>query len=430
MHVNNNIKNSLKYIEENLKTDITSEELAEIAGYSVWHYYRLFTKATGFSVAAYIGKRRLDCALSEIIGGRRAVDVALDYGFDTYAGFYKAFKRTYGNSPKSYLKKEIKTMYTEQQLRTLLTNWDVPAGLPILDVYIMDSAVISGNVWTIGEDYILKVGHREELLKNIGVAKALARQGFDASTPVLTRSGAEYLEGEQIIAAKIAVLTRGIKGHPLPKEQRFGENRREFGFKYGESVARLHNVLAAVEAELAPEDWNLYPHVIERALPETKQLNKKHNLGLPDEFFEDYINNFGMLAGKLPKQLIHRDPNPANILFDGENVSGFIEFALSQRNARLFDPCYCATGILSEWRGVENIYDKWLPILDGILHGYDSVNPLTDEEKHAVFYVICSIQMIFTAYCEPQPELQELAQTNREMLQFVAENKARITDIF
>jgi len=79
------------------------------------------------------------------------------------------------------------------------------------------------------------------------------------------------------------------------------------------------------------------------------------NMGLPDSYFDDYITTFGELFDKLPKQLIHRDPNPSNILFDGGEVTGFIDFDLSHRNIRLLDPCYCATGILSEWRDVEKI---------------------------------------------------------------------------
>jgi len=51
--------------------------------------------------------------------------------------------------------------------------------------------------------------------------------------------------------------------------------------------------------------------------------------------FDDYIENFGALYGKLPKQLIHRDPNPSNILFEGDEVSGFIDFDLSEINIRL-----------------------------------------------------------------------------------------------
>lgn len=97
------IKTALDYIEQNLKANITAEELAQMANYSTYHYYRLFSSVMGSSVASYILKRRLDHALAEIAGGRKAIDVVLEYGFDTYAGFYKAFVKMYGCSPKKSL---------------------------------------------------------------------------------------------------------------------------------------------------------------------------------------------------------------------------------------------------------------------------------------------------------------------------------------
>jgi len=424
------LKPCLEYIEQNLKSIIRTEELADIAGYSVWHFSRCFTKTTGLPVAAYISKRRLDRALGEIIGGRRAVDSALDYGFETYAGFYKAFVRAYGSSPKSYLsKKETLSMFTEKELLSILGNWDIPQDLPILDVYVLDGAAISGNVWSIGEEYILKSEKKESLLRNLQVAKALAAQGFAAATPILTKTGAEYLDGEQI-----TVLIKGIKGSPLEKADRFGDDRKSFGYKYGESIARLHRVLAAIEPEIKPAEQDLFATVSGWALPETKRQNEHYQMRLPDGFFEDYLHSFESSAKRLPKQLIHRDPNPSNILFDGGDVSGFIDFDLSQRNARLFDPCYCATGILSERRGIEGqsvgAFDKWPDVLEGILHGYDSVNPLTAEEKQSVYYMLCSIQMIFVAYCEPRAELKELAIVNREMLQYIVSSRAQLEGVF
>jgi Ser/Thr protein kinase RdoA (MazF antagonist) len=80
---------------------------------------------------------------------------------------------------------------------------------------------------------------------------------------------------------------------------------------------------------------------------------------------------------------------------------------------------------------VDDIYQKWPDILEGILRGYDSVNPLTAEEKQAIFHVICSIQMVFAAWLETQDgaEVNELAKTHRDMLRFTADKKDRITKI-
>jgi len=57
------------------------------------------------------------------------------------------------------------------------------------------------------------------------------------------------------------------------------------------------------------------------------------------------------------------------------------------------------------------------------------VNSLTSEEKQAVYYVLCSIQMIFIAYCEAKNELNELAKTNRGMLKYIIENEEMIKNI-
>ena len=41
------IQKTLDYVDSNIKEDITAEELAEVAGYSVFHFYRLFQSAVG-----------------------------------------------------------------------------------------------------------------------------------------------------------------------------------------------------------------------------------------------------------------------------------------------------------------------------------------------------------------------------------------------
>ncbi|ABN54339.1 MAG TPA: AraC family transcriptional regulator [Hungateiclostridium thermocellum] len=236
------IKTALEYIEQNLKTDITAEELTKMANYSTYHYYRLFSWVMGSSIAEYILKCRLDHALAEIACSRKAIDVVLEYGFDTYAGFYKAFVKMYGCSPKKYLsiyqehkpekKPEVVNMYTEKELRTILENWDIEKNLPVSDVYLSNGSKVSGNIWSVGSDYFLKTGKRELLLKKIKISKEFHRQGF-SSLPILTKTGEEYVDGKDIF-----ILTRGFAGSPLPKSDRFGDNRVKFGEKYGKGIAR------------------------------------------------------------------------------------------------------------------------------------------------------------------------------------------------
>lgn len=73
------------------------------------------------------------------------------------------------------------------------------------------------------------------------------------------------------------------------------------------------------------------------------------------------------------------------------------------------------------------IEEKWFEVVRELLRRYDSVTPLTDAEKQAVYYVICSVQLVFIAWSGD--EHAEMAKMNREMLAFIMQNKARISTI-
>lgn len=132
------LQDSVDYIEANLKADITAQELADRAGFSLFHYYRLFQQAVGMPVGQYITRRRLLHAIGAIGNGCRMIEAALEYGFDTHAGFYKAFVREFGCSPSSFLKKyrirrakapnlmqEEPIMMTHKQIGEVLRHWNM-----------------------------------------------------------------------------------------------------------------------------------------------------------------------------------------------------------------------------------------------------------------------------------------------------------------
>ena len=99
-----NVQKAIDYIESNLRTEITAAEVAELAGYSVFHFYRIFQGTTGMPVMQYILRRKLLNAIYDIGSGRKKTETVLEYGFDTYSGFYKAFVRELGYTPAEYLR--------------------------------------------------------------------------------------------------------------------------------------------------------------------------------------------------------------------------------------------------------------------------------------------------------------------------------------
>ncbi len=89
----------LNFIEEHLEEKMTNGQLAELAGYSEYHFLQLFKAHTGETVMEYICRRRLFRAMDEIAAGSRIIDVAFQYGFESHSAFSRAFKREFGFSP-------------------------------------------------------------------------------------------------------------------------------------------------------------------------------------------------------------------------------------------------------------------------------------------------------------------------------------------
>lgn len=130
------IQSTMDYMEQNLKTELDVQELSCMAGYSYFHYCQLFQRAVGLPVKQYLVCRKLKHAIYEISQGVKKQEAASGYGFDTYAGFYKAFCREYGMSPSEYLKtyqpsypykidllQEGKLMISKKIITKLLAHW-------------------------------------------------------------------------------------------------------------------------------------------------------------------------------------------------------------------------------------------------------------------------------------------------------------------
>ena len=92
----------LKYIDEHIKKEITLGELSKHAGYSQWHLSRIFKTYSPSPIMEYIRNKKLYAAAHEIYAGKKLYDVALDYGYETPAGFYKAFQTVFGCAPSEF----------------------------------------------------------------------------------------------------------------------------------------------------------------------------------------------------------------------------------------------------------------------------------------------------------------------------------------
>lgn len=98
------LQDSLEYIDQHLKEELSANCLAARAGFSTWHFGKLFQWGVGLPVMRYVRSRRLAFAAYEIKKGRRIIDISVEYDFETHSGFSKAFRRYWGYSPEEYRK--------------------------------------------------------------------------------------------------------------------------------------------------------------------------------------------------------------------------------------------------------------------------------------------------------------------------------------
>lgn len=100
------INRAIDYIEDNLTEAISLEGVSAVAGYSLFHFSRLFLELIGETPGDYIRKRRLSEAARELVNSRKSIlDIALDYQFQSQEAFSRSFKRFFRASPGTYRKR-------------------------------------------------------------------------------------------------------------------------------------------------------------------------------------------------------------------------------------------------------------------------------------------------------------------------------------
>ena len=99
-----------EYILEHIDEPLSREALADIAGFSVPHFHRIFTGCVGENIASYVRRVRLERAGRKLrIGAVDITQVALAAGYETHAAFSKAFKQQYGLSPSEFRQLDCRT---------------------------------------------------------------------------------------------------------------------------------------------------------------------------------------------------------------------------------------------------------------------------------------------------------------------------------
>ena len=97
------LRRVLDYIAANIENDLALCDLAQIAGYSPFHFARKFTLTMGVPPHRYVSRMRLQKAMAELAAGKLALaQIALNAQFSSQSSFTRAFHRATGVTPKAF----------------------------------------------------------------------------------------------------------------------------------------------------------------------------------------------------------------------------------------------------------------------------------------------------------------------------------------
>jgi AraC-like DNA-binding protein len=99
MTLNPFIRKALLYIDENIQSKITLNDLAAELNINPYYFSRIFKQALGESPISYVRKKQLIRAQELIENGEYPTQVFYKFGFSDYSSFYRAYKAFFKKSP-------------------------------------------------------------------------------------------------------------------------------------------------------------------------------------------------------------------------------------------------------------------------------------------------------------------------------------------
>lgn len=91
------------WLDANCESEVSLQRASSMAGLSIFHFLRVFTRAVGITPHQYVMRARLRRAARLLANTDSAVtDIALDCGFNDLANFTRAFRRAAGRAPSAF----------------------------------------------------------------------------------------------------------------------------------------------------------------------------------------------------------------------------------------------------------------------------------------------------------------------------------------
>jgi len=92
-----------EFIDKHKAEQLSLADVAKAAGASVFHFCKVFHKATGLKFTDYVARVRVEDARTRLLNpNRRISEIAYDVGFQSLTQFNRTFKRVFVQSPSDF----------------------------------------------------------------------------------------------------------------------------------------------------------------------------------------------------------------------------------------------------------------------------------------------------------------------------------------
>ena len=274
-------------------------------------------------------------------------------------------------------------------MQEILKSWDIDNPLSIEKLDSIGNTVFS--ITCSEQNYILKEHKNDEKVQKEFALLSQLQDKIPIAAPIKSKANKYYVEHND----RFYVLYPFLKGSSFTNH--YSSKYKEQAIALGNAIGTLHFELQKIDFEEC-KTFDLIHDVLSWAKGILEENREYFDINCIIEILDQYEREFKPMYELLPKQIIHRDMHPGNLLFSGLELTGIVDFELSVKGIRIFDPAYCSTSILmSDFDNKEN-RSLWQEILITILSAYNQINLLTEEEKTGLLYVLYSIELIFMAF--------------------------------
>lgn len=256
----------------------------------------------------------------------------------------------------------VYTSVSDDEMRGFLSGYDLGEFVSLQGIA---QGITNSNYFltTTSGRYVLTVFEvlkQEELPFFLELNRHLSMKGVAVAAPVARKDG----RLDSVLAGKPACLIACLKGSDtaLPTAEQC--------FHTGAMLAKMHLVAADFPLEMENPRYDAWwTEACARLLPVLSQ----DDAALLCSEIDALKDNLG---NHLPSGIIHADLFKDNVLLDGGQVSGFIDFYYACRGNFMYDLAIA----VNDWaRTADNKLDEALK--KAFIGGYEGVRPLSAEEK-------------------------------------------------